>query len=272
MCSADLDFIVINGFLDKTVFGAMILFLVSTFVFAQNGKEVSPADARSTANRPASQEISDLEGLPVLLLHLPDWEKARSQAAFARSREELRVAVGDRPIIEQIDFSGGTEAVAAPYPSGKLLIVEYMTPQASAFADEVFRTALVSENGATVYRRIGNYNVFVFDAWDRDAAEKLLNEVKYEKSIQWLGDNPFELSAERIFVLVYSNVFIATVLIIVIGVGVAVIGGSIAGFLFFRFRQKAAMSRPTFTDAGGMTRLNLDGFTPEIIPEPHLKD
>jgi hypothetical protein len=29
---------------------------------------------------------------------------------------------------------------------------------------------------------------------------------------------------------------------------------------------------PTFTDAGGMTRLNLDGFTPDIIPDRLLKD
>ena len=51
---------------------------------------------------------------------------------------------------------------------------------------------------------------------------------------------------------------------------VALAGGGLAGWLYWRRvkQRRAAMS--SFTDAGGMTRLNLDGFTPEILPDKLL--
>jgi hypothetical protein len=47
----------------------------------------------------------------------------------------LRQALGSREVFDLIDFEGGTEAVAAPYEAGKLLIVEYNTPQGSIETD-----------------------------------------------------------------------------------------------------------------------------------------
>ncbi len=216
-----------------------------------------------------SQEMSETDGVPVLMTHLPDWEHVRDRAAFATNTTGLKASLGDRPILDLIDFSAGTEAATAPFDTGKLLIVEYTSPQASVDADAKFTTILANapQADATVYRRIGNYNVLVFDATDTASANALIDQVKYEKQVQWLGANPFRISPERAFVLTTTDMFISTFLIVVIGIGLSIGGGVIAGYVFFYIRDQKRASMPTFSDAGGMTRLNLDGFTPDIAPK-----
>ena len=220
-----------------------------------------------------AQEVSEKDGIPVLIKHLPDWESIRGRTTFAHSVGELKSALGERPILDLIDFAPGTEAVTAPYDAGKLLIIEYTSPQGSVDADAKFTTALAENgDGPTVYRRIGNYNVLVFDAADSASAGALIDQVKYEKNVQWLGDNPFRISAERAFVLTTSDIFLSTVLVIVMGIGTSIVCGLIAGFIYFQLRDRRRAAMGIYTDAGGMTRLNLDGFTPDIIPERLLKD
>ncbi len=214
-----------------------------------------------------SQEVSEADGIPVLIKHLPEWESRRAQTTFATTIPELKNALGDRPVLDLVDFSAGTEAVTAPYAEGKLLIIEYTSPQGSISADTLF-TAWLSESGdrTTAYRRIGNYNAFVFDANDVEAANALLDQVKYEKQIHWLGDNPFIISAERAFVITTADIFLSTFIAIVMGMVFAIVSGIAAGFIFFNFRERKRARFATFSDAGGMTRLNLDGYTPEITP------
>jgi hypothetical protein len=220
------------------------------------------------------QEVSEADGVPVLIKHLPDWENVRNSAALAHSVGDLRTSLGQRPVFDLIDFTGGTEAVTAPYPQGKLLIVEFASPASSAELDTKLKDNLAGQ--PVVYRRIGNYNAFVFDAPDEAAAGGLLDQVKYEKNIQWLGDNPFMAQrahqAERNFVTTTADIFLSTLLAIVTGLGVSIVIGIFAGFIFFYRRDARRASMPTFTDAGGMTRLNLDGFTPEVSPDRLLKD
>lgn len=219
--------------------------------------------------RPKSQEVSEIDGEPVLIKHLPGWGTRNdvSGATFATNRDELRnSALGDRPILDQIDFTAGTEAVTASYPEGKLLIVEYTSPQASIEADEKFKATL-SGDETTVYRRIGNYNVLVFEAPDLAAANALIDQVKYEKQIQWLGDNPFRISAERAFILTTSDLFLSTVFVILIGIGLAIGGGLVVGYVYYLLSEKRRAAMTAFTDAGGMTRLNLDGFSADIATE-----
>jgi ABC-type glycerol-3-phosphate transport system permease component len=239
------------------------LFAADTGIFAQQGPEVPVK----------SQEISEVDGVPVLIKHLPDWENILHSAKLAHSPAELKANLGDRPILGSIEFKGGNEAVIASYPQGKLLVVEFASPQSSADLDEK-----VKQQGAdgAIYRRIGNYNAFVFDATDEAAANALLDQVKFEKNIQWLGDNPFAAQrahqAERNFVTTTADIFFSTLLAIVTGLGVSILIGILAGFAFFYFREKGRAELPTYTDAGGMTRLNLDGFTPDIAPDRLLKD
>lgn len=214
-----------------------------------------------------SQEISEDDGVPVLIKHLPDWQTHKGSAVFAARPGILETALGERPVLRQIDWTAGTEAVTAPYDAGKLLIIEYTSPQASSEADQIFTQV---SDPSIAYRRIGNYNVFVFDASDPAAANSLLDQVKYEKQIQWLGNNPFRISAERAFVLTTGDIFLSTVIVIIMGIGVALVGGVIVGFVYFNFREKRRGATTAFTDAGGMTRLNLDGFTPDIAPHETL--
>ena len=227
-----------------------------------------------TASKYKSQEISETDGVPVLLKHLPDWDRVRDRAVFATKTLDLKASLGERSILDLIDFPAGTEAATAPFDSGRLLIIEYASPQGSVDADAKFTAALAEDEQAasTVYRRIGNYNVFVFDAIDKAAADALIDQVKYEKQVQWLGANPFRITAERAFVLTTTDMFISTFLIVLIGIGISIGGGIVAGYVFFYIRDQKRAGMPTFSDAGGMTRLNLDGLTPDIASDRLLND
>ena len=216
-----------------------------------------------------SQEVSETDGIPVIIKHLPDWENARNGATLITKADELPKIFGDRAIFDLIDFSGGTEAVAADYPAGKLLLIEFNTPQASIETDKSVkqRIAQISSNPPIFYRRIGNYNVFLFDGTDDSAANDLFDQIKYEKTVQWLDERPFIVQrAERFVVQKTSNVVLSTALAILLGIGLAVGTGIGIGLIFFRFRENRRLTTKSFSDAGGMTRLNLDEMTTDIAP------
>lgn len=256
-----------NGFV-KIVFIICILSLFSVLISAQ----------QTSSQEIKSQEISDVDGIPVLIKHLPDWENARNSATYVRNVTELQNALGEQPIFSAVEFVGGTEAVIAPYPEGKLLIVEYSTPQASVDTDNKVKQIL-GENGenqesaGVFYRRIGNYNVFLFDGNDESDANALFDQIKYEKVVQWLGEDPTLLQrAERALVRDTADLFFSTAMAIVLGLGLAVLTGIVIGIFFYRMRKQQRGTIQGFTDAGGMTRLNLDDFTPTISTERLLKD
>lgn len=210
-----------------------------------------------------SQEISDDDGQPVLIKHLPDYKKVQSSATFGTDKASLENVIGQRPAIKPLDFPSGTEFVSATYPQGRLLIVEYTNPQSSLEADAKIQQYVGTHpDSATIYRRIGNYNAFVFDASDAASAAALLDQVKYEKTIQWLGEDPYLLKRlERYMVTTSRDIMISTVLVIVGGLAASVLAGIVVGFIFFRLRDQKRAHRTAFSDAGGLTRLNLDGLS-----------
>ena len=214
-----------------------------------------------------SQEVSEADGVPVLLKHLPDWGNVRSQAVFIRDSQTLKSTIGDRQILDLVDFSGGTEAVSAQYPAGRLLIVEYTNPQASVAADALFQKALAeSPSQGVVYRRIGNYSVFVFDPATSGDAEALLNQVQYQKHVQWLGEDPFyEAKFGRYFAVTSKDVVVSTILWIALIFGSAISMGVLFGYTYFRYRESKRATMTRFSDAGGLTRLNLDDLS-EPLP------
>ena len=247
----------------KFFFSVNCVFLALSGAYAQNNPN----------SLIKSREVSDGDGIPVLIKHLPDWENRQNQATYILNQKDLQNALGNRPGLDKIEFASGTEAVTAPYEQGKLLLIEFSTPQASADADAKIKQELAeSAAGSQIfYRRIGNYNVFLFDGSDESAANSLLDRIKYEKNVQWLGEDPFYLKrAERTLARGLSEVFIATVMVIVGGLGLAVLIGIGVGFMFYRWREQKRAGMKEFSDAGGMTRLNLDGFTP--TPERLLED
>lgn len=244
--------------------------LFSIFLLSSN---ISAQVKNSTSI--VSQEISETDGIPVLIKHLPDWENTRKEATLTNNVNDLRKALGDRAVFELVEFAGGTEAVTTPYKEGKLLIIEYPSPQTSTEADNKFRESLAQsgQNPPIFYRRIGNYNAFVFDSTDEAAANNLLDQVKYEKDIQWLGTNPFMFHrAERQFVVQTADLFTTTFLLIALGIGFTMIAGIVTGIFYFYVREQKRSTMETFSDAGGMTRLNLDGLTPQIPTDRLLNE
>jgi hypothetical protein len=241
------------------MFSLRAAFIIAIFgVFSWN------IAAQEAVLEPArSQEVSESDGIPVLIKHLPQWESIQDRVVFATDVSALRSALGDRPILNQVELNAGAEAAAANYDAGTLLIIEYTTPQAASDANFKFNEFLTANPGSgVVHRRIGNYSVLVLDASDVAAADALLDQVKYEKSIQWLGEDPFLLQKfERYFAVTSRDVAVSTVLWISGGIGLAIFLGIIAGLLFFLYREKERQRRTAFSDAGGLTRLNLDGLS-----------
>ena len=206
-----------------------------------------------------------------MIKHLPDWENVRNSAVLITNSDEFKRALGERPVFDSIDFSGGTEAVTATYPQGKLLIVEYSTPQASVDTDNKIKQKLAEnpETPSFFYRRIGNYNVFLFDATDEAEANALFDQIKYEKVVQWLGEDPTLLHrAERAIVKDTSDLILSEQRRQLFSdYYFALLTGIVAGIIFYFVREQKRSTMRAFSDAGGMTRLNLDDLTPDISAE-----
>ena len=203
--------------------------------------------------------------VPVLVEHLPNASTMANHAAYAVTLNGLKAIAKNQPILDSLDFAGGTEAVAANYGQSQLVIVEFTTPQFSVDNDQRIWTRLAEMKSQkqpvpTAYRRVGNYSVFVFDAPDERAANQLIDQVQYQKVVQWLGEDPHLYEKlSRYLTRTSANVLMAVLkssgvsLVVCFGVGV------LFGFLLFRHRraQKAAL----YSDAGGSVRLNLDQLT-----------
>ena len=216
-------------------------------------------------------------GIPIIVMHLPDWEKkVKEDAAYAASMSALQKAAGNQPALDAFDFDEGIEAATAKYAGGRLVIVEFPTPQHSVDADARInqRIAQLRAEGQptpSAYKRIGNYSVFVFDAPDTASAEKLASEVKYEKDVRWLGRNPHaEEIATRHITSTMGNVIrttlVTTGLAILLCLGV---GGIVGGAVFLR-RRSQQTAQEIYTDAGGMLRLNIEDLNTPHVPTSNL--
>jgi len=114
---------------------------------------------------------------------------------------------------------------------------------------------------------------FLFDGTDEAAANGLFDKIKYEKVVRWLGTNPFiQKLAEQQFVKQTSSLFIATVKVILYGIGFSIITGFFSGIIFYNFRRQKRASMIAFSDGGGLTRLNLDQLTSDLSAGKLLKD
>lgn len=203
--------------------------------------------------------------LPVLIKHLPDWEKSYSQALYAVSAGSLKEVAGAQPVFAALNFDGGTEAVTANYGQSQLVIVEFTTPQFASDNDRRVAAKiqeLKSQGQAvpTAYRRVGNYSVFVFNAPDEKTANALIDQVKYEQVVQWLGDDPHLYERVQKYVLQKTG---GVVIAVLEGSGLSVllclsVGGLFGALLFRRRRRARQQQGEAYSDAGGMVRLNLD--------------
>ncbi|HJR08702.1 MAG TPA: hypothetical protein VJ842_15690 [Pyrinomonadaceae bacterium] len=237
------------------------LFAACTLSLLFNGAALAAQANVQTVNVPteAASEI------PVLVKHLPDWESAQARARYVETLDALKEAVPGQPVLDALPFDGGTEAVTATYEGGaRLVIVEYATPQAAFDADNGIKARVAALRGEgksapSAYRRVGNYAVFVFGAPDEAKAVALIDKVKYEKDVRWLGDDPFAVGrANRAWINMSTSVIVNTVKATGIAIAICLaIGGIFGGWIFTRRRAQAALNE-NFSDAGGMVRLNID--------------
>ncbi len=214
--------------------------------------------------------------LPVLVLHLPEWEQKVREGVvgYAVSPAALRRAAGEQPALDAVPFDGGTEAVTARYGEARLVIVEFPTPQHAFDADAAISARVndlraAGQTAPSQYKRVGNYSVFVFGGTDAGAAEQLISGVKYEKDVRWLGRNP---RAEEIMTRRYTATMGGVLVGTLITSGLAILiclgaGALIGGTIFLRRRARKA-EHETYTDAGGMVRLNIEELN---APAPSSK-
>src|ERR1700730_2272332 len=109
--------------------------------------------------------------IPVLLMHLPNWQTKAGRAAYAVTLLGLKSVVLNQPVLDCLNFEGGAEAVVANYGPSQLVVVEFTTPQFSVDNDQRIWTRIAELKNAgqavpSAYRRVGNYSVFVFNATD----------------------------------------------------------------------------------------------------------
>ena len=207
-----------------------------------------------------SLEVDEKDGTPVIVKHMPDWATVKDSSRLTNSVAELKQILGERPVLDVVEMNAGAEAAVAEYPAGRLLLIEHHTPQFASSNDAAI-TAKLAETGdrTVVYKRIGNYNALVFDASDPAAAEALIGQIKYEKAVQWLGEDPYFISkVERYLVGTTGDVLVSTALFITMCLGGAVAVGLMGGYVYFAKREQRRIARHAFSDAGGLTRLNLD--------------
>lgn len=127
--------------------------------------------------------------IPVLVKHLPDWENEQTRVWYAVNKETLKQAFNNQPVVDVVSFEGGAEAAVGNYGPQKLVIVEFNTASLATDNDQRIKAKL-QELGTqgqptpSAYRRVGNYAVFVFDAPSQEAANQLIDQVKYQQVVQ----------------------------------------------------------------------------------------
>jgi hypothetical protein len=265
----------------------VFFFRGTTFVLV-HPRERASQDQVVVLARSLAQTLDAGDGdIPVLVKHLPDWQNASHLANYFVSLGGLEEAIHlpinqpialdinkevkqplralPQPVFGALNFDGGTEAVADNYGQSQLVIVEFTTPQFASDNDRRI-TAKIQElknqgqPTPTGYRRVGNYSVFVFNAPDEKTANQLIDQVKYEQVVQWLGDDPHLYERVQRYVLQKTGGVVIAVLessglsvLLCLGVG------GLFGALLFRRRRRARLRQgEAYSDAGGMVRLNLD--------------
>jgi hypothetical protein len=251
----------------------VIFFKGRVAVEVQSTTEVPDSETLVAFARQLAETLDKGEGdIPALVKHLPGWQSGNLPSLFSVTLAGLKANLPGQPVVDAIGFQRGVEAVSAKYGAAQLVIVEFNTPQLATensgrIVGKIHELQSQGQPTPTAYRRVGNYAVFVFDAPTQEAANQLIDQVKYEQVVQWLGENPFSLEkATREFTETTLGVFVS----VVKASGLALVSclaiGGLFGTLLFRVRRAQQRSREAYADSDAMLRLNLDELTPESDP------
>ena len=238
-------------------------------------EEKQPGDSQTLLNfaRALAETLDKGAGeIPVLVKHLPDWQNVQASVIYAVNQSALKSAISNQAILNAVSFEGGAEAAVATYGGQKLVVVEFNTPQLATdnsqrVVAKIQELRSQGQPAPSAYRRVGNYAVFVFDAPNEQAANQLIDQVKYQQVVQWLGENPFAYEqATREFTETTLGVFVSVVKTSGLALVACLAAGGFFGALLFRFRRAQQRAREAYSDSDAMIRLNLDDLTPESDP------
>ncbi len=243
------------------------------FVRLTNLTKLPASPAREELAKVLADTIDKGEAdIPALIKHLPLPEASQKIATFLPRFSSVQSLMPGQSVLSVIETGGDADAAFADVGSGKVLVVEYNTPQLAKDNDEriiakIHELWKIGQPAPIGYKRAGNYSVFVFDAKDDATAKQLMDQVKYEQLVQWLGDNPNILrEAQKRYVETTLGVFIA----VLKASGFALVGclglGGLIGALLFTRRRSQQRTHEAYSDAGGMLRLNIDELTPQTDP------
>ena len=257
---------------------AIAFFKGTHFIRLRNFKNANPASLNAFAQE-LSKTLENGEGdIPPLVKHLPNPEEAQRKAIYLNTFADLNPLGLQQPVLSAIATSGNADAALAGYGPSKVLIVEFNTPQLATENDQriiarIHELWKLGQPAPTAYRRVGNYSVFVFDAPDEQTAKQLIDQVKYEQVVQWLGENPniYKEAEKR-----YINTTLGVLVAVIKASGYALVAclglGALFGGLLFSYRRAQNKSETAYSDAGGMLRLNLDDLTPETNASRLLRE
>lgn len=216
--------------------------------------------------------------IPPLVKHLPNAEEAQKTAVYLHSLSDFSKLSFSSNVLSAIDAGGNADLVLANYGPSKFIIVEFNTPQLAADNDRRIIARIqelwkLGQPAPSAYRRVGNYSVFVLDAPDEQTAKQLIDQVKYEQVVQWLGENPNILKEAQ---KRYVNTTLGVLVTVLKASGYALITclgmGGLIGGLLFSYRRSQQKATAAYSDAGGMLRLNLDEMTAETNPSRLLRE
>src|SRR5215204_4520629 len=107
--------------------------------------------------------------IPALIKHLPNAEESKKTAIFLTRFKSLQSFKPEQSVLGVISTDGNGDATFIDTGSGKVLVVEYNTPQLAKDNDERIIAKIkelwnLGQQAPASYRRVGNYSVFVFDS------------------------------------------------------------------------------------------------------------
>ena len=221
---------------------------------------------------------SELEP-PLLPTYLPDQSKIANSEKYLVGPEAVARIAQISDLKDVIEFVAGTHAAVADYNNGNgkmsIVLIEFQSPQFAVDGLEKiqshFNSLSQDEQKKRILRRVGNYAVEAVNVSDPVTAEEVLKQVKYMVRVHWEGKSaadipiPFRPIAPSALreVVQTGQLLLATFYWIGMLVVGAVLSGIFigGGFFYWRRAQRQKLGlQDGFTDAGGMTRLNLEDY------------
>jgi hypothetical protein len=272
------------GYNGARIDGGLVFWKENYFVRVMNANQQlirRGVAAHSSLAREISDEIilKNAEvARPPLVESLPAGSTSSNSVRYFLGPESLNAYVEHGR--EMFGFAGDAEAVMAEYDAAanpaeplKLVIVEYHTPQfaydAMARVNQYIATLPEDGQNRILVKREGNYIVEAISAENREAAQALVDAVKYPYGVKWLRD-PRLPSNDPFRIQKAAQMLLSTFTLLGLLLLSVVVGGSILGTSIFLKRRK--QQQEIFSNAGGMLRLEIDPFETRILGLPPRRE